>query len=136
MISNEKAHEGKQNDMKYKSELDEALKRNIIYENKIFKAHALLCEHCAKAMKNKLMSRSDCASDIHNNPINLLKAIKEHSLTIIKKLDTKWRLLPTRPVLCSVRKKEEVKVCKIKRDDSKLREKYYSYVNLICHRTI
>ena len=31
-------------------------------------------------MQNKLASRSDFESDIFDNPINLLKAIKEHSL--------------------------------------------------------
>ena len=31
-------------------------------------------------MQNKLAARSDFESDIINNPINLLEAIKEHSL--------------------------------------------------------
>ena len=54
--ADDKVREHRQNDMNYKSELDEALKRNRIYENNIFKTQALLQERYAKAMKNKLMS--------------------------------------------------------------------------------
>ena len=50
-IANEKVNEDRSNAMKYKSELDEVLKRNIIYENNVFKTYALLWEHCAKAIK-------------------------------------------------------------------------------------
>ena len=37
-------------------------------------------KQCAKSMENKLASRSDFEIDIFNNLINLLKALKEHSL--------------------------------------------------------
>jgi hypothetical protein len=43
------------------------------------KAYALLWEGCAKAMKNKIEARSNFKG-IKNNPIKLLKAIKEHAL--------------------------------------------------------
>ena len=68
-IVNEKANEDRSNAMKYKSELDEVLKRNIIYESDVFKAYALLWEHCAKVMKSKLIPQSDYNSEMYNNPI-------------------------------------------------------------------
>ena len=39
----------------------------------------LMGEMC-KSMQNKLASKGDLKSDIFNNPINILKSIKEHSL--------------------------------------------------------
>ena len=75
-----KERENKQYEIEYKAELDEALKRKRQYMENMYKAYTLLWEHCAKAMQNKLMSRSDDESKIYNDPITLLKAIKEHLL--------------------------------------------------------
>jgi hypothetical protein len=74
------AREDKQFVMEYKAELDEAMRRKRTYEDNMFKAYALLWERCAKAMQNKVASRSDYDSEVYNNPIALLQAIKEHSL--------------------------------------------------------
>jgi hypothetical protein len=64
----------------YKAELDEAMKRKRTYEDNMFKAYALLWERCAKTKQDKIASRSDYDSVVYNNPIALLRAIKEHSL--------------------------------------------------------
>jgi hypothetical protein len=72
--------ENKQYVMEYKAELDEAIRRKRTYENNTYKAYALLWERCNKAMQYKIASRSDYDSDVYNNPITLLRAIKEHSL--------------------------------------------------------
>ena len=69
-----------QSKMEYKAEPDEALKRKKMYNDNLFKAYALIWERCAKAMQNKLLARSDYEDEIYNNPIKLLKAIKEHAL--------------------------------------------------------
>jgi len=66
--------------MEYKAEPDEALKRKKMYNDNLFKAYALIWERCAKAMQNKLVTQSDYEDEIYNNPIKLLKAIKEHAL--------------------------------------------------------
>jgi hypothetical protein len=50
------------------------------YTNNTYKAYALLWERCEKAMQKKIASRSDYENEVYNNPIKLLKAIKEHSL--------------------------------------------------------
>jgi hypothetical protein len=51
-----------------------------MYEDNTFKAYALLWERCAKAMQSKIGSRSDYDTTVYNDPIQLLRAIKEHSL--------------------------------------------------------
>ena len=74
------AREDKQFEMDYKAELDEYLRRKRLYESNLYKAYALLWERSAKAMQNRIMARSDFESRIYNDPIELLKAIKEHAL--------------------------------------------------------
>jgi hypothetical protein len=66
--------------MEYKAELEESIGRKRTYQDNTFKAYALLWERCAKAMQNKIASRSDYESVVYNDPISLLRAIKEHSL--------------------------------------------------------
>jgi hypothetical protein len=75
-----KEREDKQFKMEYKAELDEYMRRKQTYQDNTFKAYALLWERCAKAMQNKIASRSDYESVVYNDPISLLRAIKEHSL--------------------------------------------------------
>ena len=46
----------------------------------LVKPYALLWERCAKAMQNKIQTRSDFESTIFDDPIELLRAIKQHAL--------------------------------------------------------
>ena len=78
-IAETKAREDKENKMKYKADLDEAMRRKREYNGKFIKAYALLWERCARSMQNKIKEQKDFQSDIYNNPVNLLKAIKQHS---------------------------------------------------------
>ncbi|KAI2502242.1 hypothetical protein MHU86_12214 [Fragilaria crotonensis] len=71
--------ENKQFEIEFKSDYDTYRKRMQVYENNLTKAYALLWERCTKAMKNKIEARSDYEL-IRNDPIKLLKAIKEHAL--------------------------------------------------------
>ena len=70
------APETRQNELEFKAELDEAMKRIRTYENNMFKAHALLWERCASAMQNRILARKDYESTICNDPTELLRAIK------------------------------------------------------------
>ena len=70
----------RQNEMEYKAELEESMKRARMYENNQYKAYALLWQRCAKAMQNRIEARKDYKKVMCNNPIELLKAIKEHAL--------------------------------------------------------
>eukprot|EP00957_Ditylum_brightwellii_P091149 6939860-Ditylum_brightwellii.AAC.1 len=72
--------QNKQLEIEFKAELEEYLKRKRTYEDNLFKAFALIWERCAKAMKNKILARKDYQDEIYNDPINHLKAVKEHSL--------------------------------------------------------
>ena len=72
-------NENRQFEIEFKADYDIYSKRMQTYENNRTKAYALLWERCAKAMKNKVEARSDY-NIIKNDPILLLKAIKEHAL--------------------------------------------------------
>ena len=74
------AVENKQLDMEWQNEYKDFSKRRTLYTTNQPKAYSLLWERCAKAMQNKLSSRTDFEPSLYNNPINTLKAIKEHSL--------------------------------------------------------
>ena len=75
-----KAIEDKQFEMKYKTELDENVKRVRALRGNLIKAYALIWEWCNKVMQNKIMTRSAFESSISDDPIELLRAIKEHAL--------------------------------------------------------
>ena len=72
--------EDRQLEIEFKADLDEFMKRRRMYENNLFKVYALIWERCAKAMQNKIVSRSSFESTIYNNPFELLIAVKEHAL--------------------------------------------------------
>ena len=78
--SSVKERENRQFEMKYKSELDQYLKRKRIYESNKYKAYALIWERCAQSMKNKIEGRSNYRTSIYDDPIELLKAIREFAL--------------------------------------------------------
>ena len=67
--------ENKQNEMKYKADYDECIKRKRSYNNNKIKAYTLLWERCAKIMLNKISARVDYQTNVYGNPIKLLKAI-------------------------------------------------------------
>jgi hypothetical protein len=101
--------------MKYKAELDESMRRKRTYEDNTFKAYALLWEGCAKAMQNKIVSRSDYDSVVYNDPIASLRAIKEHP----KKQDMKCQSYWMHSDRYSPLNKRKVKVSKIIQDNLK-----------------
>jgi hypothetical protein len=70
----------RQFEMEYKARLDDALRRTRIYEDNQVKSYALIWERCNTAMQNCLEQKTDFETTIYNDPIELLKAIKEHAL--------------------------------------------------------
>ena len=79
--ADEKVKEDTQNELKHKKGCDIFLKReNTFYDNE-WKAYSDLWDHWSKALKGKLEVRSDFECDTWNKPMNLLKSIKEHSLS-------------------------------------------------------
>jgi hypothetical protein len=75
----QRAFENKQFEIEFKSEFDDFRIRKRTLDNNKPKAYAFLWERCAKGMKNKIESQTDYAT-IQQDPIELLKAIKEHAL--------------------------------------------------------
>ncbi len=76
----ERNTEDQQFKMEFKSDLDRYKGRIDAYIDNKFKSYALLWERCAKAMQNRINARADFDKDVYNDPIELLRAIKEHSL--------------------------------------------------------
>ncbi|KAI2510062.1 Reverse transcriptase (RNA-dependent DNA polymerase) [Fragilaria crotonensis] len=100
-----RAIENKQYEIEFKSDYDTYRKRMQVYENNLTKAYALLWERCAKAMKNKIEARSDY-DKIKNNPILLLKAIKEHALNYQENRYSMSIVLDALRTLLSTKQKE------------------------------
>ena len=73
------ARETRQYELLYKAELDKFNKLETNYEDNLTKAYGLIWEQCAQSMKNKIEARRDFESMIYDDPIELLKAIKEHA---------------------------------------------------------
>ncbi|KAL7562587.1 hypothetical protein ACA910_015458 [Epithemia clementina (nom. ined.)] len=74
------ATENKQNEMMFKEELTRYFKRKETLTMNTVKVYAFLWEQCSKSMQIKIESRKDFTSTIEKNPIELLKAIREHAL--------------------------------------------------------
>ena len=72
--------ENKQNELEFKQELTRYSNRKQQYEENKLKAYALIRERCTEAMIIKIESRHDFETKILDNPIELLLAIKQHSL--------------------------------------------------------
>ena len=73
--------ENEQYKMEFQANFNNYGIRDRTYTNNIMKAYALFWGRCAKGMKNKIEARSDFKSKIENNPFELLKMIKEHSMS-------------------------------------------------------
>ena len=72
--------ETRQFEIEFKQELSTYTSRKRQYQENLIKAYALIRERCTDAMKIKIESRSDFTSKIKDNPIELLLAVKQHSL--------------------------------------------------------
>jgi hypothetical protein len=104
--ASEKALEERQFEIEFKADYDEYRKRLQVLENNQTKAYALLWERCAKSMKNKIESRADF-DKIKNDPINLLKAIKEHALNYQENRYSMSIILDAMRTLMSTKQKDK-----------------------------
>ena len=74
---NNGAAENKMFELEYKIKYTMWPNNTEIYKTNLIKPYAFLWEHCSKGMQNKIESRSNY-TEIVNNPVKSLKAIKEH----------------------------------------------------------
>ena len=79
-----KRRENRQFELLYEAEIANFIKRKELYAANMHKAYALLYQQCNKALQSKLQSRTDFLSEIKGNPIKLLNAIQEHSLSYME----------------------------------------------------
>ena len=84
-----KERENRQFELLYAAEIKSHLARVDQYCSNKGNAYVLLFERCNKAMQNKIQSRKDFSTMIKNNPIELLKAIKEQ---LIKFQENKYEM--------------------------------------------
>jgi hypothetical protein len=73
--------------MIFKQDIPDFNKRKMEHERNMIKAYALLWERCTKSMQHKIQVRRNFETDIKDDPIELLKAIEEHSINFE---DTKY----------------------------------------------
>jgi hypothetical protein len=66
--------------MEFKAEYDSFMRRKQALESNMSKAYAFLWEQYHVAMQQKIEARADYANTIKGNPIELLRAIKQHAL--------------------------------------------------------
>ena len=66
--------------MEFRADYDELRKRVRTYTGNMTKSYALVWERFTKGMQNKIQTRTDFETNIENDPIELLKAVKEHAL--------------------------------------------------------
>ena len=75
-----KVIEDRQFKLQFKANYREAQKLKMWYQDNQYKAYGLIWEVCVKAKKAKIEANKDFEDGIYNNPVELLKALKQHSL--------------------------------------------------------
>ena len=75
-----KGKEDIQFELQFKADYGETQKRKIYYQENQYKAYELIWERCATATKTNIEARKDFEDGIYNDPVELLKAIKQHVL--------------------------------------------------------
>ena len=71
-------------EMMYEAEIKSFVDRKQTYMNNLGKAYAFILGQCNKALQNKLYARTDYESKIKGNPIKLLMAIEENSMSYVE----------------------------------------------------
>jgi hypothetical protein len=71
--------ENKKYEMEFRSDYEEYKRRVNIYNSNLIKAYVMIWESRTKGMKQKIEARTGFHSKIEDNPIELLKSIKEHT---------------------------------------------------------
>lgn len=88
-------------DQKVKNYVD----RQTEYEQNKTKAFGLLLRQCSKTLRNKIEGRNDYAN-IHNDPFQLLKTIREHSIAFDERKYGPTTILETMRALVNIRQRE------------------------------
>jgi hypothetical protein len=73
--------EYQENEKIFKAQVRVCVERKSRYESNKRKAFALIYEQCNKALQAKLKARQNYETTIKGDPIAMLKAIQEHTLS-------------------------------------------------------
>ena len=73
--------EVKEIEMLYEAEIKSFVNQRSQYETNLGKAFAFIFAQCNKVLQNKLYAQTDYNLDIKGNPIEVLNAIEEHSMS-------------------------------------------------------
>jgi hypothetical protein len=68
----------------YEAEIKRFVDRKATYETNLDKAYALLWAQCNKSLQNKILSRTDYETVIKGQPIKIIKAIEEFSMSFLE----------------------------------------------------
>jgi hypothetical protein len=98
--------ENEQFKIEFKADYNHYCSWEQIYNINVTKAYALFWDRCAKGMKNKIELRSKFKSKVENNLIELLQAIKEHSLNYQEKKYNMSIIFDSMKTLLTTRQKE------------------------------
>ena len=79
--ADEKDQEDQEFSMLYRAKSTLYITRKDKYRSNLGNAYAFLFGQCNKVMQSKLQARTDFEMTINNNPIELLKAIKVHTIS-------------------------------------------------------
>ena len=86
----DRTRENRQFELQYNVEYKAYSHRVDIYDQNKSKAYSFLWGQCSKAMQHKVESRPQFVSTIKNDPVELIKAIKEYAMAY---QDTKYPVL-------------------------------------------
>ena len=78
--TDDEKRKNRQYELDYKAEYDEYMKRKRELEQNKYKTYAELWARCNKTMQAKIEARTNYEKGIYNDPIELIKAIREHAL--------------------------------------------------------
>ena len=79
------AHENEQYKLQFQKDYELWAQRKLKFQANCDRAYAFFFDHCSKAVQNKIEARDDFESKIKNNPVELLKAIEQHSVEFQEK---------------------------------------------------
>lgn len=112
--------EDKEFEMIFKNEVSWYGKRMQQYEDNLVKAYALLREQCSPLMWNKIKTSKEFRIKIMDDPIELLKIIKQNALNY---KDYRYPIAIVADLVKNLFNRKTEKVCKIMSDVSKQQKK-------------
>ena len=91
----------------YKLEMQSYMKRRDNYNDNKVKAYGLLFGQCSKSMQNKILERDNFDTTIEDNPIELIKVIKQEAMSFQTNKHPMASMLSSLKAFVTLRQKEQ-----------------------------